>query len=39
MGRHADFAAERGSLLIGDEVEVTVLAMEAGWARLAIQAP
>ena len=27
------------SLLIGDEVEVTVLAVEAGRVRLAIQAP
>ena len=27
------------SLLIGDEVEITVLSVEAGRARLAIQAP
>lgn len=30
---------EGESLLIGDEVEVTVLAVEAGRVRLAIQAP
>ena len=30
---------EGESLLIGDEVEVTVLSVEAGRARLAIQAP
>ena len=30
---------EGESLLIGDEIEVTVLAVEAGRARLAIQAP
>lgn len=30
---------EGESLLIGDEVEITVLSVEAGRARLAIQAP
>ena len=30
---------EGESLLIGDEVEVTVLAVEAGRVRLAVQAP
>lgn len=30
---------EGESLLIGDEIEVTVLAVESGRARLAIQAP
>lgn len=30
---------EGESLLIGDEVEITVLAVEAGRVRLAIQAP
>ena len=30
---------EGESLLIGDEIEITVLAVEAGRARLAIQAP
>ena len=30
---------EGESLLIGDEIEVTVLAVEAGRVRLAIQAP
>lgn len=30
---------EGESLLIGDEIEVTVLSVEAGRARLAIQAP
>ena len=34
------FRSKEGeSLLIGDEIEVTVLAVEAGRARLAIQAP
>ena len=30
---------EGESLLVGDEVEITVLAVEAGRVRLAIQAP
>lgn len=30
---------EGESLLIGDEIEVTVLAVEAGRVRLAVQAP
>ena len=30
---------EGESLLIGDEIEITVLAVEAGRVRLAIQAP
>ena len=30
---------EGESLLIGDEIEITVLSVEAGRARLAIQAP